>query len=102
MSDVVLTEKRGKVGIITVNRPEALNAVNQAVREGLAKAAAQFDTDEDIGCIVITGAGDRAFIAGADIKEMSDKSYMDMYMADSISLLDRMAETRSAAAARSR
>lgn len=95
MSDVVLTEKRGKIGIITVNRPEALNAVNLAVREGLASAAAMFDKDEEVGCIVLTGAGEKAFIAGADIKEMSDKSYMDMYMADSISLLDGMAQTRT-------
>jgi enoyl-CoA hydratase len=94
MSSVVLTEKRGKVGIVTVNRPEALNAVNLAVREGLASAAAMFDKDDEVGCIVLTGAGDKAFIAGADIKEMADKSYMEMYMADSISLLDGMAATR--------
>ncbi len=94
MNSVVLTEKRGNVGIITVNRPDALNAVNLEVREGLAAAAALFDSDEDIGCMIITGAGDKAFIAGADIKEMSDKTYMEMYMADSISLLDGMAQTR--------
>ncbi len=95
MSDVVLTERRGRVGIITINRPEALNAVNQAVREGLSAAAAAFDADETIGCIVITGAGEKAFIAGADIKEMADKSYMDMFMADGVSLLDKLAETRT-------
>jgi len=94
MSDVVLTEKRGRVGIITVNRPEALNAVNAAVREGLADAAAKFDADADIGCVVLTGAGDKAFIAGADIKEMADKSYLDMYLSDAISVLDRFAAAR--------
>ncbi len=94
MSDVVLTEKRGRVGIITVNRPEALNAVNAAVREGLADAAAKFDADADIGCVVLTGAGDKAFIAGADIREMADKSYLDMYLSDAISVLDRFAAAR--------
>jgi enoyl-CoA hydratase len=94
MAEVVLTEKRGRIGIITVNRPEALNAVNAAVREGLAAAAAKFDADADIGCVVLTGAGDKAFIAGADIKEMSDKTFLDMYLGDAISVLDRFAAAR--------
>jgi enoyl-CoA hydratase len=94
MGDVVLTEKRGRVGIITVNRPESLNAVNAAVREGLAEAAAKFDADADIGCVVLTGAGDKAFIAGADIKEMTDRTYLDMYLSDAISVLDRFAAAR--------
>ena len=94
MSEAVLTEKRGRVGIITVNRPEALNAVNGDVREGLAAAAAKFDADPEIGCVVLTGAGDKAFIAGADIKEMSDKTFLDMYLGDAISVLDRFAAAR--------
>lgn len=93
MSDAVLAEKAGRVGIITVNRPQALNAVNKAVREGLAASAETFDADPDIGCIVVAG-GEKAFIAGADIKEMVGQSYMDMYLSDAISVLDRFAATR--------
>lgn len=94
MSPVVTTEKRGRVAILTVSRPEALNAVNAAVREGLAQAAENLEADPDIGCVVLTGAGDKAFIAGADIREMSDKSYMDMFLSDAISVLDRFASIR--------
>jgi enoyl-CoA hydratase len=94
MSNVVTVEKRGAVGILTVCRPEALNAVNGDVREGLAAAGGELEADPAIGCIVLTGAGDKAFIAGADIKEMSDKSYMDMFLSDAISVLDRFAALR--------
>ncbi|MBO6813506.1 MAG: enoyl-CoA hydratase [Rhizobiaceae bacterium] len=93
MSDVVLTEKRGKVGLITINRPDALNAVNADVMDGLISAAATFDADDAIGCIVITGSG-KAFVAGADIKEMQEKSYMDMFLADKQSEWDGFAGTR--------
>ena len=93
MSDVVLTEKRGKVGLITINRPDALNAVNADVMDGLISAAAAFDVDDTIGCIVITGSG-KAFVAGADIKEMQEKSYMDMFLADKQSEWDGFAGTR--------
>ena len=74
MGDVILTQRHGRVGVVTIDRPEALNAMNTPVMEGLIAAAAAFDADEDIGCIVITGAG-KAFAAGADIKEMADKSF---------------------------
>lgn len=93
MSDVVLTEKRGKVGLITINRPDALNAVNADVMDGLISAAAAFDVDDTIGCIVITGSG-KAFVAGADIKEMQEKSYMDMFLTDKQSEWDGFAGTR--------
>lgn len=93
MSDVVLTEKRGKVGLITINRPDALNAVNSEVMDGLIAAAAKFDADDSVGCIVITGAG-KAFVAGADIKEMQEKSYMDMFLADKQAEWDGFAGTR--------
>ncbi len=95
MSEAILTERRGRVGIVTINRPEALNAVNTDVMNGLIEAVAKFDTDEGIGAIVITGAGDKAFVAGADIKEMADKSYMDMFMADAQSGWERFAATRT-------
>ncbi|MCB1386750.1 MAG: enoyl-CoA hydratase [Nitratireductor sp.] len=92
---VVETGTEGRVGIITINRPEALNAVNSQVMDGLLSAAARFDADPDIGCIVITGAGDKAFIAGADIKEMQEKSYMDMYLADQQAGWEVFAKTRT-------
>ena len=82
MTRTVLSERHGRVGLITINRPEALNAINTGVMQELIEAATGFDADDGIGCIVITGAGEKAFIAGADIKEMADKSYMDMFMAN--------------------
>lgn len=95
MSDVILTETKGRVGIVTINRPDALNAVNHAVMSGLLKAVAAMDADDKIGCIVLTGAGEKAFVAGADIKEMADKSYMDMYLADKQSGWEVFAATRT-------
>ena len=83
------------VGIITINRPEALNAVNHKVMDEIISAAEGFDNADDIGCIVITGAGEKAFIAGADIKEMSGKSSMDMFLADKQSDWSRFAATRT-------
>lgn len=81
MGDVVLSEIKGRVGILTVNRPEALNAVNAEMLEQLISKAKAFDLDDAIGCILITG-NEKAFIAGADILEMKDKSFLDMYNAD--------------------
>jgi len=95
MSDVVLSERRGRVGLVTINRPEALNAVNTDVMKGLVAAVGALDADADIGCIVITGAGEKSFVAGADIKEMADKSYMDMFMADAQSMWETFAATRT-------
>lgn len=94
MSDVVLSEKQGNVGLITINRPEALNAVNTAVMDGIISHTKTFDEDPGIGCIVITGEG-KAFIAGADIKEMQEKSYMDMFLADKQSQWESFANTRT-------
>jgi enoyl-CoA hydratase len=94
MSEAILTEKRARVGIITINRPDALNAVNHDVMNGLIEAAAAFDADDGIGAIIITGAG-KAFVAGADIKEMADKSYLDMFMSDVQSGWERFAATRT-------
>ena len=70
-SDVVLLEKRGPVAWITLNRPEALNAINDAVRHALPKAIRKADEDPSIRVLVIRGAGARGFCAGADIKEFS-------------------------------
>ncbi|WP_374442643.1 enoyl-CoA hydratase-related protein, partial [Stella sp.] len=81
--ETVLVETRGKVGIVTLNRPKALNALSaQLVRElGLALDA--FEADAGIGAIVLTGS-ERAFAAGADIKEMAARDYMDVYLSDFI------------------
>ena len=73
----ILTEQRGRVGIITLNRPEALNALNATLALEVAAAAQGFDADEGIGAIIITGS-EKAFAAGADIKQMADKSYRDV------------------------
>lgn len=93
MNDVITSVEDG-VGIIAINRPNALNAVNHEVMAGLLEAAEAFDADDAIGCILITGEGDKAFVAGADIKEMADKSYMDMFMADVQAGWERFAATR--------
>ena len=79
----ILIETRGRVGLITLNRPKAMNALNDALMDELGDALAAFDADEDIGCIVITGS-DKAFAAGADIGAMKDWSYMDVYKSEYI------------------
>ena len=92
--ETVLVERKGRVGVLTINRPKALNALNSAVLSEMLEKAAELDADTDIGCIVITG-GDRAFAAGADIKEMSEKSYMDVYYSDHFSGWDNLARMRT-------
>ena len=77
----IVVETKGKVGIIRLNRPHALNALNAALIKELAQAVATFEQDAGIGCTIITGS-EKAFAAGADIKEMADKSYMDVFMGD--------------------
>ena len=94
MTDLVLAEKNGKVGLITINRPDALNAVNAEVMDAIISKTKSYDSDPDIGCIVITGAG-KAFIAGADIKEMHEKSYMDMFLANKQSEWEAFATSRT-------
>ena len=76
----ILTERDEQVGIVTLNRPKELNALSTAVVAEVASALSAFDQDENIRCMVITGAGDKAFAAGADIKEMADKSPIDMML----------------------
>jgi len=79
----ILVETRGKVGLVTLNRPKALNALSPALMRELSAALTAFEADENIGCMVITGS-EKAFAAGADIKDMKDKSYMDVYKSDFI------------------
>lgn len=82
-NNLVKTEIRGRVGIVTLNRPSALNALNDQLMQQVGQAFLAFDNNNDIGCIVLNGSG-RAFAAGADIKEMSDKSYYHMSTFDKI------------------
>lgn len=74
----ILVERDDRVGIVTLNRPRELNALNFQLVKELADALAELDQDNGIGCIILTGAGEKAFAAGADIKEMADKTPMEM------------------------
>src|SRR6266513_6232050 len=76
----ILVDRDERVGIVTLNRPKELNALNFQLVSELANALEELDRDEEIRCIVITGAGGKAFAAGADIKEMSDKSPIEMML----------------------
>lgn len=80
----ILVETQGKVGVIRLNRPKALNALNDQLMDELGYAALAFDADEQIGCIVLLGS-EKAFAAGADIGAMANYSYMDVYKAGYIS-----------------
>jgi enoyl-CoA hydratase len=96
MSDyeTVLVERRGAVGIVTLNRPNALNALSAALIRDLNAAFDDLEPDEAIGAIVIAGS-ERAFAAGADIKEMAEKTYMQAYQEDFItSGWERVAQCR--------
>ncbi|MCE8000194.1 MAG: enoyl-CoA hydratase [Rhodobiaceae bacterium] len=92
--ETIKTETRSKVGLITLDRPEALNALNNQLVDELVEAVAAYDADEAIGCIVVTGS-EKAFAAGADIKEMQPKSYMDVYKEDLFAKAGQIAECRT-------
>ncbi len=77
--ETITTELRGAVTLITLNRPQSLNALNSQVLDEVISAFATFEADPDQRCAVLTGAGDKAFAAGADIKEMADKPAADFY-----------------------
>jgi enoyl-CoA hydratase len=79
----IIAESQGKVGLIRLNRPKALNALNDQLMDELGHALMTFDADEGIGCIVITGS-DKAFAAGADIGAMAKYSYMDVFKGEYI------------------
>ncbi|UCH58921.1 MAG: enoyl-CoA hydratase/isomerase family protein [Anaerolineales bacterium] len=85
----ILTEKNERVGLVRLNRPKALNALNNALITELMHALSEYDADPAIGAIVITG-NERSFAAGADIKEMADASAVQMLTADHISPFDRI------------
>jgi enoyl-CoA hydratase len=73
----ILVERRGRVGLITLNRPQALNALNRQIMLDVTDAVSVFDVDDSIGAMVITGSA-KAFAAGADIKEMQSLGYMSI------------------------
>ena len=75
----IIVETKDRVGLITLNRPKALNALNSALISELNDALTEFDGNATIGCVVITGS-EKAFAAGADVKEMADKTYVDAYL----------------------
>lgn len=85
----ILVETRGRVGLITLNRPQALNALNRQLMTELMNALEAFDRDDAVGAMVITG-NEKAFAAGADIKEMADKSAREMLEADHVAVFGRM------------
>lgn len=81
----IIVERKDAVGVITLNRPKALNALSGALMAELQRALVDLDGDDEIGCMVITGS-EKAFAAGADIKEMQSKTYMDAYLEDFITV----------------
>jgi enoyl-CoA hydratase len=92
-SENIIVERRGRVGIVRLNRPQALNALNVALMDELLGAVEAFDADAGVGCILITGS-DKAFAAGADIKEMADKTYIDIFRADYTADYERLTRVR--------
>ncbi len=92
-SETIIVEKRGRTGLIRLNRPQALNALNSVLMRELSAAVDAFEADGDIGCMVITGS-EKAFAAGADIKEMADKSFADAFLGDFAAAWHRVADAR--------
>jgi enoyl-CoA hydratase len=91
--ETILVERRGAVTLITLNRPQALNALNSQVMADLIAAFAAYDADDNQKCAVLTG-GEKAFAAGADIKEMQTQSFADMYGQNFFAGYDRVTATR--------
>lgn len=89
----IITEIRDHVGVITLDRPDALNALNSALISELSTAIDAYESDDSVGCIVITGS-QKAFAAGADIKEMQSKTYMEAYKEDFINSWERVSRAR--------
>lgn len=94
----ILVDRRGRVGVITLNRPDVLNALNAAILRDVVAAVGEFEADREVSCLVLTGS-DRAFAAGADIGEMAGLGYPDTYLDDLFALWDRFASRRKPAIA---
>ena len=91
--EMILVEKRGPVGLVTLNRPKALNALNRQLVAELDAALTAFDADPEIAAAVVTGS-EKAFAAGADIKEMQDQCFADMYSANFFGGWEQVTRTR--------
>lgn len=91
--ETILVETRGKVGLITLNRPQALNALNTAVMAEVVAALQAYEADEAVGAVVLTGS-EKAFAAGADIKEMQPKTYAEVFNEDLFAPWDGMLRIR--------
>ena len=91
--NTVITERHDKVLLVRLNRPEALNAINEQLADDLNEVLATYEKDETLGCMVLTGS-EKAFAAGADIKEMQFKTYAEAYFEDFICKWDPLARTR--------
>jgi len=91
--NTILVEKRGAVTLVTLNRPQALNALNSEVLSDLIDAFGKYDADDGQRCLVLTGS-DKAFAAGADIKEMSSRGFADMYSSDFFAGWEKVTATR--------
>jgi enoyl-CoA hydratase len=91
--EMILTEIRGKVALITLNRPQAMNALNNQLLSELMDALETFDKNDNIGAMLITG-NEKAFAAGADIKEMADKSAQEMMEKDTVAVFERIRAIR--------
>src|SRR5262245_41739163 len=89
--ETLLVTTKGKVGVITLNRPQALNALNTLLISELNRALDKFETDSQIGCIVITG-NEKAFAAGVDIKEMQSKTFVEAYGSDFLAPFDKIGQ----------
>ncbi|AUG80750.1 enoyl-CoA hydratase [Kitasatospora sp. MMS16-BH015] len=89
----ILVERKGRVGVITLNRPEALNALNNQLMNEVVAAATAFDRDPEIGAMIITGS-EKAFAAGADIKEMQTNTFPEVYLDDWLGPWDRLGQLR--------
>src|SRR5581483_10300597 len=89
----IVVETRGRVGLIRLNRPQALNALNSALMRELATAVDGFEADGSIGCMLITGS-EKAFAAGADIKEMADKTFIEAFLGNFTAAWHRVAAAR--------
>ncbi len=91
--ETIIAERRGKVGLVTLNRPKALNALNEQLIGELNQALGDFESDPAIGCSVITGS-EKAFAAGADVKEMAERTYVDAYVGKFLDGWSKLSETR--------
>ena len=91
--ETILVEQRGAVTLVTLNRPQALNALNSNVLADLIDAFAKYDADDSQRCLVLTGS-EKAFAAGADIKEMQDQTFADMYRSDFFKGWEKVTATR--------